>query len=121
MKGSIRRRSKGSWELTIDLGHDADGKRKRKFVSVKGTKKLAEEKLRELLTSLDRGIPLAAEKITVAQWLDRWMREYVIPNTRQKTIERYEGMIRNHIVPALGHIELTRLAPGTSSLLRRCC
>ncbi len=43
MKGSIRRRSKGSWELTIDLGYDTAGKRKRKYVSVKGTKKLADQ------------------------------------------------------------------------------
>jgi integrase len=39
------------------------------------------------------------------------MQNYVIPNTRQKTIERYEGIIRKHIVPALGHIELTKLTP----------
>lgn len=26
MKGSIRRRSKGSWELTIGLGRDEQGK-----------------------------------------------------------------------------------------------
>ena len=34
MNGSIRRRTKISWEITIDLGHDADGKRRRKFVAV---------------------------------------------------------------------------------------
>ena len=27
MKGSIRRRSKDSWEITIDMGRDAEGKR----------------------------------------------------------------------------------------------
>ena len=54
MNGSIRNRGKGTWERTVDLGRDSGGKRKRKFVNVKGTKTQAQQKLRELLTSLDR-------------------------------------------------------------------
>ena len=88
MNGSIRKRSDKSWELTIDLGRDADGKRLRKFVSVKGTKTQAQQTLREILTSHDKGIPLVIEKITVQEWLVRWMAEYVTPNARQKTRER---------------------------------
>ena len=38
MKGSIRQRTQGSYELTIDLGRDALGKRRRKYVTVQGTK-----------------------------------------------------------------------------------
>ena len=38
MSGSIRRRSKNSWELTIDQGRDSKGKRVRKFVNVIGNK-----------------------------------------------------------------------------------
>lgn len=49
MNGSIRRQSKASWELTIDLGRGSDGKRRRKFVNVKGKKADAERKLREIL------------------------------------------------------------------------
>lgn len=64
MNGSIRKRGEKSWELTIGLGRDANGRRLRKFVNVKGTKKLAQEKLRELLTNLDKGIPLSPGKIT---------------------------------------------------------
>ena len=111
MNGSIRKRSKGSWELTIDLGKDADGKRERKFASVKGTKAQAQQKLREVPTALDKGIPIDAKKVTVAQWLRNWLEEYVIPK-RQQTIERYEGIIRNHLVLVLGQIELSKLAPS---------
>ena len=39
MRGRMRRRSANSWELTIDLGRDPQGRRLRKFVSVKGQKK----------------------------------------------------------------------------------
>ena len=50
MNGSIRKRGEKSWELAIDLGRDAGGRRRRKFVSVKGTKREAQKKLRELLS-----------------------------------------------------------------------
>ena len=112
MNGSIRKRGKGSWELTIDLGHDADGKRRRKFVNVKGSKAQAQQKLRELLTSLDKGIPVSTSKISFGEWLSRWMAEYVVPKTRQKSQERYEGLIRKHIVPSLGDIELAKVTPS---------
>ena len=59
MNGSIRKRSGSSWELTIDLGRDQDGKRRRKFVAVKGSKAEAQRKLREVLASLDKGLPLS--------------------------------------------------------------
>jgi len=111
MNGSIRKRC-DSWELTIDLGRDANGKRKRKFVNVKGTKKLAQQQLRELLSSNDKGIPIDTPKITFGLWLSKWMAEYVVPNKRQKTIERYEGLIQKHISPDLGRIELTKLTPS---------
>lgn len=51
MNGSIRRRSRNSWELTIDLGRDSDGTRNRKYVNVKGTKSQAHQKLRELVSA----------------------------------------------------------------------
>ena len=112
MKGSLRQRSPGSWELTIDTGRDALGRRQRKFVTVQGTKAHAQRKLRELLTSLDQGIALPAEKILLRDWLDQWMQEIIAPNRRQRTKERYQGIIARHIRPAIGHVQLTKLAPS---------
>ena len=40
MKGSLRQRSPGSWELTVDLGRDPLGRRRRKHLTVRGTKAL---------------------------------------------------------------------------------
>ena len=118
MTGSIRRRGNGTWELTIDLGKDASGKRLRKFVNVKGTRARADQKLRELLTSLDKGIPIGASKISFAEWLSRWFEEYVVPITKTKSQERYESMIRNHIVPSLGGIELAKVTPSDIQSLK---
>ena len=35
-QGSIRERTKGRWEIRIELGRGLDGKRKRKIVQFKG-------------------------------------------------------------------------------------
>ena len=71
MKGSIRQRSPGTWELTIDAGRDPLGKRRRKYVTARGsTKAQAQRKLRELLSSMDRGIHISTEKILLRDWLN---------------------------------------------------
>jgi integrase len=111
MKGSIRKRSKTSWELNIDLGRDANGKRLRKFVNVRGKRADADRKLREILSQLDKGIPFGNDKTTVAEFLDNWMTTYVVPNTRPRTAEGYEGIVRNHLKPHLGHVQLAKLQP----------
>ena len=78
---------------------------------MKGKRSDAERQLRELLTTQDRGIPLSSSKFTVGQWMERWFTEYVLANTRQKTIERYRGIIQKYINPSIGHLQLTKLAP----------
>lgn len=82
------------------------------FVAVKGTKTRAQQMLRELLSAQDKGISITNAKTTVASWLAKWMIEYVVPNTRQKTTERYKGIIDRHIIPAIGHVELMKLTPS---------
>ena len=89
MKGSIRQRSTGTWELTIDAGRDPLGKRRRKYVTARGTKAQAQRKLRELLSSMDRGMDISTDRILFRDWLDRWMRDLIIPQRRQNTRERY--------------------------------
>jgi len=111
MTGSIRQRSANSWEITIDLGRDERGKRIRRFVSVKGTKKQAQQQLRELLTELDGGIVPSTERIMMRDWLPRWMADCVEGHLSLATQDRYRGIIKNHLIPAIGHIELKRLSP----------
>jgi len=109
MNGSIRRRGKYSWEITIPLKSDIGGKRKRKFVNVKGKKSDAERKLRELMTTLDKGLPIDTSKLTVGELLDRWFLDYARVNTKPRTQEGYEVIIRLHLKPPIGSIELPKL------------
>ena len=68
MRGSIIKRSKGSWTIIINLGRDpTTGKRKQQWVTVRGTKKAAEEKLSELLHELDIKTFFKPTKIAVGE------------------------------------------------------
>jgi integrase len=111
MNGSIRRRSKGSWEIAVDPGRDEKGKRLRKFVSVKGSKAEAQKKLRELLTALDKGLPLDSSKATVGEFLETWLRDYAETNTSLRTVEGYREKIRNYVLPNIGNVPLAKLTP----------
>lgn len=111
MEGSLRKRSKRSWELCIELGRGANGRRLRKFVAVKGNKAEAQQKLRELLSSLDKGLPIDNPKTTVQEFLALWYEQYVKTNTSPRTQEGYQEKINGYIVPTLGSIRLTKLTP----------
>jgi integrase len=112
MKGSIRQRSKGSWEVCIDIGRDpATGKRLRHFESIQGTKKDAQRRLHELLHTLEQGAYVRPSRLTVAQFLEEWLRDYARPNTAPRTCERYEEIVRVHLIPALGSFPLLALQP----------
>ena len=112
MEGSIRKRGSKSWELTLDLGRDEKGKRDRRYFTVHGTKKQAQQRLRELLTEVDGGIVPSPERIKMREWLARWMSDCVVGYLSQATQDRYGGIIKNHLNPAVGHIELRKLSPG---------
>jgi len=97
--------------LTIELGRDETGKRKRKFVTVKGNKADAQKQLRELLVSVDKGLPINTSKVTVSEFLEQWLRDYVSTNTAPTTLEHYSCMVKKYINPKLSHIQLTKLNP----------
>ena len=111
MKGSIRQRGQ-SWEICIDTGRDpATGKRMRHFESVKGTKKDAQRRLHELLHTLETGLYVKPSKLSVSQFLEDWLQDYVGLNCTPRTEASYEMIIRRHIIPELGTIHLSQLEP----------
>jgi integrase len=112
MKGSIRQRSKGSWQICLDIGRDpATGKRLRHFESVKGSKKDAQRRLHEVLHILEQGSYIKPTQLTVAQFLEEWLRGYVDLNCSPRTKASYEMIIRCHLIPELGSVSLSQLGP----------
>jgi len=112
MQGHIRQRSRGSWTVIVDLGRDpATGKRRQIWRSVKGSKREAKALLVELLHQKSTGLDAPSGKLTVAEFLQQWLKAYALPNTAPRTYLRYEQHVRVHLVPALGSIPISKLRP----------
>jgi integrase len=111
MKGSIRQRSKGSWQLQVYTGVGPDGNAKRYFETVRGRKGDAQKRLTELLSSLDKGVYTPPGRLTVAEHLHQWLNGYVKTQCSQRTFEGYQSIIEQHLIPALGNTQLKQLHP----------
>jgi integrase len=98
-EGSIAKRRDGRWSGR----YVANGKRRAVYA------KSRREVTAKLAAALElREYGLAGRAPTVAEYLDGWLaRAAVRPITRV----RYEGLLRLHILPAIGAIELRRLRP----------
>jgi hypothetical protein len=114
MTGHIRQRSPGSFELRYILGTDpATGRRKTATATVRGSRKDAEKELRRLLRSLDTGDHVDPNRITVREWLATWL-DAVRQEVAPKTHERYAEIVNNYLTPALGNLQLAKVAPVLS-------
>jgi len=115
MRGSIKRRYKGSWSIIIDLGRERDpttggSKRRQKWVTFRGTKKQAETKLTELLRQADAGEFVDNSRVSVGEWLREWLDKAIRPPARRpNTYDRYRHVIEKHLIPTIGTIRLQAL------------
>lgn len=115
MRGSIRSRSKGSWRITLEFGYVHDHvtdkkKREQKFITFRGTKREAQDKLHDLLHEAKHGTLVEPDKRTVGQWLDEWVDLAIKPPRRtQRAYDTYKSVIAIHLKPALGNVRLQAL------------
>ena len=107
-EGSIYKRSDGRWSSYVTLS--GTGGRRKYFYA--RTRVEVQEKLTEALRSSQLGLPMASDRITFGQFLDRWLEESAKPAVRPSTYSRYKRDINNHISPTLGRIRLAKLSPG---------
>jgi len=91
-------------------GVRTDGKPDRRHVSAT-TRKALVPKVRELEKKRDAGTAhTAGRQMTFGAWLDHWL-TIAKRSVRTSTYVGYEGYVRNHIKPALGHHRLDKLQP----------
>jgi integrase len=107
----LQRLSEGRYRIWIDLGRDAGGRRRRYSEVVRGTKKDAERRERELRRSQDTNTFVDPRSGTVAEYLERWLRDYCEAAVTARTLHRYRQIVTMHIVPALGARKLADLSP----------
>ena len=110
MKGHIRERSPGRWAIVVEMRDPSTGRRRRKWHSFAGTKRQAQIECARLISGLNGGLYIEPSKITVGQFLDRWL-EHVKPLVSPRTHERYGELVTKNIKPLLGAVLLTKLRP----------
>ena len=109
-EGSIYLRSGGRWVAEVTIGYDERGRQRRSQVYGR-TQAEVRDKLYELKARLSAGLPPKPEKQTVAQFLNTWLETVCPANVGDKTLRTYRDLAEDHIIPALGRIELGKLGP----------
>ena len=107
-EGSIYRRRDGRW-LGQYLVYTAKGPKYRYLYGK--TRAAVAEKLAKAIAERDGGLVFETGKLSVAEYMDRWLTESARNRLRPNTYKDYAGLTRVHIVPALRHIKLKNLTP----------
>lgn len=98
------------WEARYSAGYDP-GTSKQIQKSITGkTQKEVSQKLKAVTTSIDDGTYVAPCKLTVGQWLDIWINEY-LGAVKPRTVDLYKGVVEARIKPSLGALKLDGLTP----------
>lgn len=96
------------WEGQITIGTDpGTGKQIRKtFTGKKQSDVLG--RMQAAAASINCGNYFEPAKITLAEWLDLWLKDYC-GNKKYLTVKHYTAQCETHIKPALGAIKLSKL------------
>jgi integrase len=110
--GQIIARGDRRWLIRVYLGRDHQTK-KRKYHNrtIHGPMREAQAYLTRKLRERDLGRDLEGAKITLNEYLDRWLETAVEPRVRQKTCQDYDGMLQRYIRPHLGERVLAAMRP----------
>ena len=99
--GMVRKRDDGRWEGRIVVGHKANGDPIFRHVYAK-TQKALTEKLHQSIECYQDVALTEDSRMTLGEWLDRWLAEYKDGTIRPGTLEGYRNYIENYIKPQLG-------------------
>lgn len=119
--GSIRPRPNKSdvryYDVTLELGKNPDGTRKRiSFRCDTTDREEAENFLTLKKAEYLSGEMLMPSKMTVAQFMEEYLRDYVQVQDSPATYRDYKGTIERYIIPMFGKIKLQEL---TKSYVQR--
>ncbi|MCK9357340.1 MAG: site-specific integrase [Dehalococcoidia bacterium] len=125
-----------TWELQVDIGRDPKtGRRRRVSETVHGSHRAAQARLAELLVEVEnQRHKKPAKNVTVAEYLDHWISNYVELRCAPRTVESYQYVARKLVAPEIGAVRLwdltadhlqelyrTKLAQGLSRRTVRYC
>ncbi|WP_050699169.1 tyrosine-type recombinase/integrase [Anaeromassilibacillus senegalensis] len=99
--GMVRKREDGRWEGRIVIGHKQNGDPIFRHVYAKTQKELMDKLHRNIEDYHD--VDLTEDsRMTLGEWLNRWLSEYKAETVRPGTLRGYRTLIEQYIKPQLG-------------------
>ena len=99
--GMVRKKEDGRWEGRIVVGHKANGAPIFRYVYGRTQKELLSKLHQNIETYQD--VELTEDsRMTLGEWLDRWLDEYKSGTIRSSTMYGYRQYARLYIKPILG-------------------
>ena len=111
MAGSIEKRGKNSYRLTVAEGFDLNGKPMIHRKTVHGTKKDAEVELAKFVTEVQNGLVVDGKSLRFSEFTDIWKRDYGSKELAPTTYKRYCRMLETRILPYFGHFYINKIRP----------
>lgn len=106
--GMVRKREDGRWEGRIVVGHKNNGEPIYRYVLAKTQAELT-QKLHDKI-EMYRDADLSEDcNMTLGEWLDKWINEFMIFTIREGTLSAYKSLIEHQIKPYLGKRPLSTL------------
>ena len=99
--GMVRKREDGRWEGRIVVGHKKNGTPIFQHAYAHTQKELT-EKLHQNIERYQDVELTEDSRMTLGEWLDRWLTDYKENTVRPGTFAGYRGCIENYIKPQLG-------------------
>lgn len=111
MAGSIEKRGKNSYRLTVSEGFDLNGKPMIHRKTVHGTKKDAEVELAKFVTEVQNGLVIDGKSLNFSEFTEIWKRDYGSKELAPSTYKRYCRMLETRLLPYFGHFYINKIKP----------
>ncbi|MGI8316871.1 tyrosine-type recombinase/integrase [Halobacillus mangrovi] len=110
--GSIEKRGKGSFRLSVVTGYDAKGKaiRERRNVRVKN-KTQARQELAKFEAEVLSGDYSRPTYTRLEDFYKEWKQKFAEDHFAPRTLQEYIGIIEKRIIPQYGHMKLNDIKP----------
>jgi integrase len=82
---------------------------KRKAVYGKNRQE-AHKKLKAVIEEINKGLNMDEQSTLLSDWLLYWLEFYAKPRVKRSTYISYDGLIKNHVNPAIGDVSFKKLS-----------
>lgn len=109
MRGHLEPRGSGTWRAKVFLGQDANGRQRYLTRTVHGTKREADEQLRQLI--LEAGLAHETSHATMDDLAAKWL-ELASETLSPSTLREYRRLLVKIILPQFGSVKVRAIRPS---------